>query len=254
MSFDPSTLRAGLPCNRGDHGNKHIEIEMPTSSQAMILKHRHLDEYFTDTQKMTKSEPPCPVSSVDLNELFRLSCRAVGEEFLKRYINSSKAEVREKLKKALESRKLKADLHVIPVSVGKLSMREESLERNAHRMRPKTSVPTAHSLREEHSDVRSKSATVTKVGHKRLGVYNGLPEEILSLGFRRPSKSSVVRRQAKSAPVVAKTEACNMHSSEQPESETKSDVDHGIRILIAKSQTEEIVMTQMVSEHPDQER
>lgn len=139
---DISTIRAGL----------HCDIEMPTSSQAMILKSRHLDKKFTDFRKLCESERASPVSSVDLNDLFKESCRAVGEEFLKCYLKGSKEKVRAKLIKLLENEKLISKLQEAATTSGNHSGRAGSDEQVAHRVRPKTSVPAAHrSPREERS-------------------------------------------------------------------------------------------------------
>lgn len=73
--YDISTIRTGLHC-----GN-----EMPTSSQAMILKSRHLDEQFTDFRE--QSEEVCAANSFIQKLLMffflrqRLICVNLIEEF-----------------------------------------------------------------------------------------------------------------------------------------------------------------------------
>lgn len=237
---DISTIRAGL----------HCDIEMPTSSQAMILKSRHLDEKFTDFRKLCESERASPVSSVDLNDLFKESCRAVGEEFLKCYLKGSKEKVRAKLIKLLENKKLISKLQEAATTSGNHSGRAGSDE---HRVRPKTSVPAAHrSPREERIEARSKSATGAKVdGHIPLGVHTGLPENIVSLGFRRPAKKSI-RRGAKSAPAVTEAEACQMHKNEEIKKDVKPN--HDIHVIIARTKKEEIVLAETLSDKPTPER
>lgn len=240
---DISTIRAGL----------HCDIEMPTSSQAMILKSRHLDEKFTDFRKLCESERASPVSSVDLNYLFKESCRAVGEEFLKCYLKGSKEKVRAKLIKLLENKKLISKLQEAATTSGNHSGRAGSDEQVAHRVRPKTSVPAAHrSPREERIEARSKSATGAKVdGHIPLGVHTGLPENIVSLGFRRPAKKSI-RRGAKSAPAVTEAEACQMHKNEEIKKDVKPN--HDIHVIIARTKKEEIVLAETLSDEPTPER
>lgn len=220
-----STLHARLPGGVGDFG------DMPTSSQAMILKNTHLDERFAIYRKLSVSDRACPVSSVDLNDLFNESCRVVGEKFLKCYLTGSKERVREKLEKVLKDKGLKPHFQYNPAS-GNFSGKFDFAERSDtdQPTRPKTSIPKANSLREDQCiDARSKSATVAKSydeRRRRLGIYTELPENIQSLGFRRPSKKSV-RKQVKSAPIVS--EQCKIHFVQEPEI-TQSDPD--IQIVI----------------------
>ncbi|XP_062566945.1 uncharacterized protein LOC134229249, partial [Saccostrea cucullata] len=186
-------------------------------------------------RKLSVSDRACPVSSVDLNDLFNESCRVVGEKFLKCYLTGSKERVREKLEKVLKDKGLKPHFQYNPAS-GNFSWKFDFAERpdTDQPTRPKTSIPKAHSPREDQGmDTRSKSATVAKsfdVGRRRLGIYTELPENIQSLGFRRPSKKSV-RKQVKSAPIVS--EQCKIHFVQEPEI-TQSDPN--IQIVITNKE------------------
>jgi hypothetical protein len=136
--------------------------------------------------------------------------------------NGFKEENRKGMEKVFQEKGLHPQLLYNPVS-GSFAYRFKCSEESIRMVRPKSRADL-----EKHKDTRSKSADFTKGnkdGPKRLSVPLTLPKNILSLGFRRPSKKST-RRETKSAYRVSDKQRRHY----VPEQETETPLDSATEI------------------------
>ncbi|KAK3097151.1 hypothetical protein FSP39_006831 [Pinctada imbricata] len=206
---------------------------MPTSSQAMILKNRDIDEALW-RKPSSRTVNPCHVNSVDINELFEQPFRDLSSVVFQRNLRHGSKYLKERLLSKVvkvngyqtilsyDAENDSVSWKFIPEkTVPKNVQQERILFDKKHStdgiIRPKTGITRQTDKGNLPNRPKSTAHIELLERETKNPSRQELPEDIVSLGFRDPQKK-ISRSAARgtSAPVI------NRQIHEQTDTETSS--------------------------------
>ena len=208
---------------------RHHET-MPTSSQAMIIKNRDLDETLW-RRTSSRTINPCPVKNVDINNLFESPFKDFGAQILDRYLGQGNRFLKEKLSKVIKIRGFRT---VLSYDVENKSFGWKFVPADAQKTeetknpgipaRPKTGIARntdieKSTLRDRAKSAATMSAVANDEKEDKKDSEIDLPEDIISLGFRSPNRKfsrvlSISNARVASAPALSRRQPSHTESKQ----------------------------------------